>query len=51
MTDVSTVRVIPFCGRVDEWPVWSEIFLAKDIDSRIYYKESDESFDEASDKG
>jgi hypothetical protein len=29
MTDVSTIRVIPFSGKVDEWPVWSEKFLAK----------------------
>jgi hypothetical protein len=29
MTDVSTIRVIPFCGKVDAWPVWSKKFLAK----------------------
>ena len=29
MTDLSTIRVIPFCGKVDEWPIWSERFLAK----------------------
>jgi DNA-binding cell septation regulator SpoVG len=29
MTDLSTICVIPFCGKVDEWPIWSERFLAK----------------------
>ena len=29
MTDLSSIRVIPFCGKVDEWPIWSERFLAK----------------------
>ena len=29
MTDLSTIRVIPFCGKVDEWPIWSEKFLSK----------------------
>jgi hypothetical protein len=23
------MRVIPFCGKGDEWPIWSEKFLAK----------------------
>jgi hypothetical protein len=23
------VKVIPFCGKDDEWPIWSEKFLAK----------------------
>jgi hypothetical protein len=29
MTDMNTVRVIPFYEKVDEWPIWSERFLAK----------------------
>jgi hypothetical protein len=29
MTDFNTIRVIPFCGKGDEWPIWSETFLAK----------------------
>jgi hypothetical protein len=29
MIDVSTIRVIPFCGEVNELPVWSEKFLSK----------------------
>ena len=29
MTDLNTIRVIPFCGKVDEWPIWCEKFLSK----------------------
>jgi hypothetical protein len=29
MTDMNAIRVIPFCGKVEEWPIWSERFLAK----------------------
>jgi hypothetical protein len=29
MTDMNAFRVIPFCGKVEEWPIWSERFLAK----------------------
>jgi hypothetical protein len=29
MTDLNTIWVIPFFGKVDEWPTWSEMFLAK----------------------
>jgi hypothetical protein len=29
MTDLSTIRVIPFYGKSQEWPTWSEKFLAK----------------------
>jgi hypothetical protein len=29
MTDLSTIRVIPLCGKADECPMWSERFLAK----------------------
>ena len=29
MTDLSTIRVIPFYGKNDKWPTWSEKFLAK----------------------
>jgi hypothetical protein len=28
MTDMNTMRVIPFCGKVDEWPIWSEKFTS-----------------------
>jgi hypothetical protein len=26
---LSAIRVIPFYGKSDEWPIWSEKFLAK----------------------
>ena len=59
MTDVSTIRVIPFSGKVDEWPVWSEKFLAKAkrygfkdlLQGKLSIPKFDESFDEDSDEG
>ena len=29
MTDLSAIHAIPFYGRSDEWPIWSEKFLSK----------------------
>jgi hypothetical protein len=29
MNDMNAIRVISFCGKVEEWPIWSERFLAK----------------------
>jgi hypothetical protein len=29
MTDMNAIRVIPFCGKVEEWPMRSKRFLAK----------------------
>jgi hypothetical protein len=29
MTDMNAIRVIPFSGKVEEWPVWSKRSLAK----------------------
>jgi Reverse transcriptase (RNA-dependent DNA polymerase)/gag-polypeptide of LTR copia-type/Zinc knuckle len=29
MTDFNSIRVIPFYGKSEEWPTWSEKFLAK----------------------
>jgi hypothetical protein len=59
MTDVSTIRVIPFCGKVNEWPVWSDKFLAKVkrygfkdlLQGKLSIPKFDESFDKDSDKG
>jgi gag-polypeptide of LTR copia-type/Zinc knuckle len=59
MTDLSTIRVIPFCGNGDEWPIWSEKFLAKAkrygfkdvLLGKLLIPKIDESFDEASDQG
>jgi hypothetical protein len=59
MTDLSAIRVIPFCGKGDEWPIWSEKFLAKAkrygfkdvLLGKLSIPKIDESFDEASDQG
>jgi hypothetical protein len=59
MTGLSTFRVIPFCGKGDEWPIWSKKFLAKAkrygfkdvILGKLSIPKIDESFDEASDEG
>jgi hypothetical protein len=56
MTDLSTIRVIPFCGKSDEWPIWSEKFLAKAksydfkdvLIQRLSILKADEEFDEDS---
>jgi hypothetical protein len=29
MTDIDFIRMIPFCGKVEGWPIWSERFLVK----------------------
>jgi hypothetical protein len=59
MTDMNTIRVIPFYGKVDEWPIWSERFLAKS--RRFDFKDLplgklsiptvDEKFDEGTESG
>jgi hypothetical protein len=59
MTDMNTVRVIPSYGKVDEWPIWSERFLAKS--RRFGFKDLllgkfsiptvDEKFDEGTKSG
>ena len=57
MTDMNTIRVIPFCGKVDEWPIWSEKFLAKAkrcgfkdiLLGKLSIPKADEEFDEVSD--
>jgi hypothetical protein len=45
MTDLSTIRVIPLCGKSDEWPIWSEKFLAK---AKLSIPKAYEEFDEDS---
>jgi thermostable 8-oxoguanine DNA glycosylase len=35
MSDLSAIRVLNFSGRKEEWPIWSEKFLAKAKCSRI----------------
>jgi gag-polypeptide of LTR copia-type len=59
MTDLNTIRVIPFCGKVNEWPIWSEKFLAKAkrygfkdiLVEKLSIPKADEDFDEVSDLG
>jgi hypothetical protein len=29
MSSFSLIQVLPFSGKKDEWPIWSEKFLAK----------------------
>jgi hypothetical protein len=56
MTNLSTIRVIPFCGKSDEWPIWSEKFLAKAkrygfknvLIGKLSIPKADEEFDEDS---
>jgi hypothetical protein len=56
MTDLSTIRVIPFCGKSDEWPICSEKFLAKAkrygfkdvLIGKLSIPKADEEFDEDS---
>jgi hypothetical protein len=57
MTDLNTIRVISFFGKVDEWPIWSEKFLAKAkkygfkdvLVGKLSTPKADEEFDEVSD--
>ena len=59
MTDLSAIRVIPFSGKCDEWPTWSEKFLAKAkrfgfkdvLLGKVMIPKSTEEFDEESDDG
>jgi hypothetical protein len=59
MTDMDTIRVIPFCRKVDEWLIWSEKFLAKSrrygfkglLIGKLSILKVDEEYDEVSDIG
>jgi hypothetical protein len=59
MSDLSAIRVLSFSGSKDEWPTWSEKFLAKAKRSGIKYvflgkvliPKSSEVFDEKTDEG
>jgi hypothetical protein len=59
MTDMNTTRVIPFYGKVDEWPIWSERFLAKSrhfgfkdlLLGKLSIPMVDEKFDEGTESG
>jgi hypothetical protein len=59
MTDLNAIRVIPFCGKADEWPIWSEKFLSKAkkyglkdlLLGKLSIPRSDEEFDVTSEIG
>jgi hypothetical protein len=59
MTDMNAIRVILFCGKVEEWPIWSERFLAnakrcgfKDLLlGKLSIPKEDEEIDETSEIG
>jgi hypothetical protein len=59
MTDLSTIRVIPFQGKSDEWPTWSEKFLAKArrygfkdlLLGKVKVPRTDEDYDMESEEG
>ena len=45
MKDLSTIRVIPFCGKSEEWPIWSDLLIGK-----LSIPKSDKVFDEGKKK-
>jgi hypothetical protein len=59
MTDLSTIRVIHFYGKSEEWPTWSERFLTKarrygfkDIFlGKVKVPRTDEDYDMESEEG
>jgi hypothetical protein len=59
MTDLNTIRVIPFCGNADEWPICNEKFMAKakrygfkdTLTRKLSIPKADEEFDKDSDMG
>jgi hypothetical protein len=59
MTNMNTIRVIPFYGKLDEWPIWSERFLAKSrcfgvkdlLLGKLSIPTVDEKFDEENESG
>jgi hypothetical protein len=59
MTDMNAIRVIAFCGKLEEWPIWSKRFLAKAkrcgfnalLLGKLSIPKVDEEIDETSDKG
>jgi hypothetical protein len=59
MTDLTSIRVIPFSRNVDEWPIWSEKVLSKAkrygfkdvLIGKMSIPKEDEEFDEVLDLG
>lgn len=56
MTDLNNIKVIPFCSKVDEWPIWIDRPLAKSerhgfkdlLLGEVPIPKEDEEFDEVS---
>jgi hypothetical protein len=59
MTNLNTSRVICFCGKVGEWPIWSEKCQAKAkkyrfkdyLSGKLSIPKADADFDEMSEEG
>jgi gag-polypeptide of LTR copia-type len=59
MTDISTIRVIPFYGKGEEWPTWSKKFLTKSrsygfkdvLLGKVKIPKTDEVYDMESEEG
>jgi hypothetical protein len=59
MTDMNAIGVIPSCGKVKEWTIWSERFLAKSkrcgfknlLLAKLSITKVDEDIDETSNIG
>jgi hypothetical protein len=59
MTDLSNIRVIPFYGKSEEWPSWSEKVLAKArrygfedvLLGKVKVPKTDEDYDIESEEG
>jgi hypothetical protein len=59
MTDFSTIRVIPFYGKSEEWTTWSEKFLVKArrlcikdvLLGKVKVPRTDEDYDMESEEG
>jgi hypothetical protein len=59
MTDLSIIRVIPLCGKADEWSIWNEKCMAKAkrygfkdiLTKKLSKPKADEEFDQDLDMG
>jgi hypothetical protein len=59
MIDLNKIRVIPLCGKVDVWPVWSDRFFVKSrhfgfkdlLLGKLSIPAADEEIDEGSESG
>jgi hypothetical protein len=59
MTDLNTIRFIPFCAKIVEWPIWSGRFLANSrcfgfnelLLGKLSIPAADKEIDEGSESG